>query len=165
MVTISPNKGAVVRQPSLWEIKTSYEVQSVLEGLACFLSVPRITEKDIRMLIKINQKMEKMVDGSVFEWEKLNGSFHRIFIEKSENERIDKIIHGLDLFARYWYIMLSIPGTRNKSIEDHRKIIEAVKERKPYLAKKFMEEHILEASNKFIDILESLPKQWTQSEI
>lgn len=158
MVRISPHKGAIVIQPSIRDIQTCYELQSVLEGLACFLSTPKLTEKDIKKLIKTNQEMEKIVDGRITEWQKLNICFHRLFIERSGNERIDKIIHELDQFARYWHIMLSIQGTRNKGIQEHKKIIDAVKKRDPNLAKKFMEEHILRASNELITILNSLPR-------
>ena len=154
IISIIPNKGARVIEPTIRDIETTYEVQSALEGLACLLSTPKLETKDINRLETLNQVMEKTIDTE--KWSKLNVSFHRVFIERSGNDKIREIIRGLEFFARYWFMLST---NRLKNGEDHRKIIEAVRERDAKLAKTLMEEHILRNANEIISILRSLPRK------
>jgi DNA-binding GntR family transcriptional regulator len=152
-------KGASVIVPSFSEIQMTYEVQSALEGLACLLSIPKLSNKDIKKLTNLNHRMEKITEGRMEEWQALNISFHRVFIEKSGNQKIIQIIRELYFFAHYWYlhIVLSVPGTRYRYTEDHGKIIKAAQKRDADLARRIMEEHILKAASEVVSALKSLP--------
>ena len=157
IISITPNKGARVIEPTIRDIETTYQLQSALEGLACFLSTPKIKTEEINRLLTLNQEMEETTDAD--EWLKLNVSFHRVFIERAGNDKIIEIIRGLEFFARYWFMLFSIPGNRLKNVDDHRKIIAAVKDRDPEAAKALMEKHILRSANEVTSLLKSLPKK------
>src|SRR3954471_24366051 len=43
LIEVVPNRGAVVRVPTPWEVREAYQVRAELEGLACELAVQSIT--------------------------------------------------------------------------------------------------------------------------
>jgi DNA-binding GntR family transcriptional regulator len=56
-------------------------------------------------------------------------------------------------------MLFSIPGSKLKKVEDHMKIIVAVRDRNAKAAKTLMEEHILRSANEIISLLKSLPRK------
>ncbi len=57
LIEVVPNRGAVVRVPSPWEVRDAYEVRAELEGLACERAVSRINDVELKELRAANQSM------------------------------------------------------------------------------------------------------------
>lgn len=59
-----------------------------------------------------------------------------------------------DQFARYWRIILSIPGQREKNTADHEKILEALRKGNSLKVRLAMEGHIRQAAKNLADFLQ-----------
>jgi DNA-binding GntR family transcriptional regulator len=155
LVKITPYKGAEVSRLSLQDIEELYVIQAALEGLAGSLAAQKMTQEDIQQLRSVHERLKKNVRKDPGEWQKLNIAFHQFFIDKCGNRRL----HGLikthrDQFARYWRIILSIPGQRERSNDDHEKILKALDRGKPQKVRLALEKHIGQSARNLTTFLE-----------
>ncbi|MBM4331943.1 MAG: GntR family transcriptional regulator [Deltaproteobacteria bacterium] len=147
LVKIIPYKGTEVTRFSLEDIAEIYDIQAALEGMAAGLAVKRMSKEEIRDLRIIQQRLHKALQKNPEEWQKINVIFHQFFIGRCGNQRLQSLIKNQrDYFARYWRIILSIPGQREKNTEDHEKILMAVENDDSLKVRLAMEEHILHAA-------------------
>jgi DNA-binding GntR family transcriptional regulator len=155
LVKITPYKGTEVSRLSLQNIEELYVIQAALEGLASGLAAQEMKKEDLRQLQSVHERLKKSVQSDPGEWQKLNINFHQFFIDKCGNQRLHGLIKNhRDQFARYWRIILSIPGQREKSNEDHEKILKALGRGEPLKVRLAMEEHIGQSARNLTTFLE-----------
>ena len=153
LVTEVPYKGASVARLSLVEIEEIYRIHQDLEGLAVYLATPNLTEDHISELQRMNEAMGQ-INEDIIQWQKCNRQFHRVFLENCGNRRLLRLIEmHRDQFARYWFLALSIPGSREGSVKQHNEIISAVRDRNTGRVRYLMEEHISEGAKKVMDVI------------
>ncbi len=154
MVEVAPYKGATVVKTSLTDLEEIYTIQQDLEGLAAYLAASRLSEKQMEELERIHRASKEHPPQDVAGWQKWNTQFHRIFVDHCGNRRLVKLVEGhRDQFARYWFLVLSIPGCIEKNIRDHEGILEAVRARKPTLVRHLMEKHVGDGARQLLDII------------
>ena len=85
-VTLVPHRGAVVSELSPSQIEEIYEIRSVLEGLACSLSVKRLSDGDCNKLSEILAVLRQTTD--VHDWSSLNAEFHVSLAAACERPRL-----------------------------------------------------------------------------
>lgn len=155
LVKITPYKGTEVSRLSLQDIEELYVIQAALEGLAGSLAAQKMTKEDIQQLRSVHERLKKNVRKDPGEWQKLNIAFHQFFIDKCENQRLHGLIKNhRDQFARYWRIILSIPGQRERSNDDHEKILKALNRGQPRKVRQALEEHIGQSARNLTTFLE-----------
>jgi DNA-binding GntR family transcriptional regulator len=155
LVKITPYKGTEVSRLSLQDIEELYVIQAALEGLAGGLAAQKMTPEDIQQLRSVHERLKKKVLKDPGEWQKSNITFHQFFIDKCENRRLRGLIKNhRDQFARYWRIILSIPGQRERSNEDHEKILKALIRGEPMKVRLALEEHIRQSARDLTTFLE-----------
>src|SRR5690606_36900089 len=75
LIDVVPNRGAVVRIPSPWEVREAYQVRAELEGLAAALAAGQISRSDVETLRKANRAMyERSAEESANPAEATTGS-------------------------------------------------------------------------------------------
>jgi DNA-binding GntR family transcriptional regulator len=110
---------------------------------------------EIQSLRSIHERLKKSVHKDPREWQKLNVRFHQFFIEKSGNRRLLNLIKThRDQFARYWRIILTIPGQRERNTQDHEKILRALEKGDPLKVRLAMESHIHQAAQNLTGFLQ-----------
>lgn len=148
LVEIVPNKGAYVTGITSKDVMDIYKIRSTLEGLCARWATEHITEEQIEELEEIVMLSEfhlkKASEGKVQHVSELDGKFHKILYEAS-NSRI--LEHVLTDFHKYVQLARSM-SVRNKdraekSIAEHRAILEAIKNKDKDLAEKLADEHIM----------------------
>ena len=155
LVRITPYKGTEVIRFSLNDIEEIYTIQAALEGMAAGLAAQRIVNGEFKKLHRIQNKLRAAVREEPAVWQRLNVSFHQFFLDKSGNLRLQNLIKShRDHFARYWRIILSIPGQRERNTEDHEKILKALGKRDPLKVRLAMEDHIQEAAENLAAFLQ-----------
>jgi DNA-binding GntR family transcriptional regulator len=148
-VTITPNVGAVVAAFSRVDIEQMYDLLAVLDGLAVRLATPFITDAQMLKLEKIQKKMESTDNIHLISHS--NTEFHLLLDEFSENRRLVEITGNISArISVFGYSSFHVPGQTAVSNDEHRKIIQAMKERDPVLAEQFMRDHLIEAKNRLI---------------
>jgi len=155
LVKITPYKGTEVSRLSLQDIEELYGIQAALEGLAGGLAARKMTLQDISRLRSLHERMRKNARKDPGEWQRLNIAFHQFFIDKCANRRLHALIKNhRDQFARYWRIILSIPGQRERSNDDHEKILKALDRGETLKVRLAMEEHIGKSARNLSTFLE-----------
>lgn len=137
------NISKTIERYSLLEI---YQVRQVLEARACRMAAERVTESDI-------QEMEECYRKMYFHFQRVGtteGEFemHRIYLEKSGNEYLKQTCETarqqvLDMMSSTFREILNNHHVE-ETMEEHRRILDAIIRHDADLAERLMSEHIQE---------------------
>ena len=156
-VNVVPYKGATVTKMSVKDLEENYRIQQDLEGLATFLATERLTKQQIAKVKHICQSSKGYNYQDVAGWQKWNIRFHGILIENCGNQQLIRLVKNYrDQFTRYWFLVLSIPGTIEISVQEHDEITEAIEARKPDLARDLMEQHLGRGIRQIVEIYKNI---------
>ncbi|HEC35905.1 MAG TPA: GntR family transcriptional regulator [Anaerolineae bacterium] len=148
-----PHKGVFVAEVSPEDTEEIAPIRVALESLAVKLSVPRLSEDDIANLERLAQRIEQA-------WQKMdlanvrryNYHFHATIYRASGSEILCGLIERL--WPRFATDLLwMIPGRAERSIEQHRAILEAIKRRDATGAADLMADHITTAGKSIADFM------------
>ncbi|HBA63774.1 MAG TPA: GntR family transcriptional regulator [Lachnospiraceae bacterium] len=150
LVEIIPNKGAYVTGISDKDVQDIYAVRSMLEGLCARWATENITERQLARLEEViilsefySQKLGTDREEQVV---LLDGTFHEILYEAS-NSRI--LRHVLSDFHKYAQVARKNSLHKNdrveKSIAEHKAILQAIRDHDADLAEQLANEHIFHA--------------------
>lgn len=152
LIEVLPNRGAVVRVPSPWEVREAYEVRAELEALAAMRAVDRISRADIARLRQANQEMYDRSRGenpdSAMNSRHENDVFHNTIAQVAANSRLARTIDEInETFPRNVSAQLLIGDERHReeNYQEHVRIIEAIERGDTETARAEMREHVLKA--------------------
>jgi DNA-binding GntR family transcriptional regulator len=156
LVVMIPRKGAYVAGMSIKDIVDVFEIRGALEGLAAELASERVTDEELesmeRYLVKISEEIESGDLSMVVE---TDTDFHTLIYKASRNARLSQIISNLrEQIQRFRTTSLSFPGRMKIALEEHRKIVEAISSRDGELARKLAQEHIENAENTMMNMIQ-----------
>lgn len=156
LVVMIPRKGAYVAGMSIKDIVDVFEIRGALEGLAAELAAERATDEELetmeRYLVKISEEIES---GDLSKVVETDTDFHTFIYKASRNARLSQIINNLrEQIQRFRTTSLSFPGRMKIALEEHRKIVEAVSSRDGELARKLAQEHIENAENTMMGMIQ-----------
>ena len=128
LVTISANKGATVVGITDADIEDIYAVRMRLEGLAARLAAERISAEErerLRSCFELSEfYLSKQNDEKCGE---LDSEFHSIIFAASGSRHLSKILSDLHKNIKtYRRLSLATPGRAERSIVEHREILEAI---------------------------------------
>lgn len=126
-LVVIPRKGAVVASLSARDIEEFYAIKIILEGFAARMAADKLTVKDLERLEAINERLSQIAkDGDVKTFFRVHNEFHEIFIKAAGNEKLLDMINQLVMrFKRLRLASLSHPGRMEISVEEHRNMIKA----------------------------------------
>jgi DNA-binding GntR family transcriptional regulator len=127
-VIFTPHAGAVVTRIDEGELSEIYLIRIALEALATRLAGPHLSERDIEWLKRKNHDMETAIERSRYEiLARLNKAFHLRIYKAAPYPRLHKMIADLwDTFERWPSVFSYVPERAAASVEEHKKIIEAL---------------------------------------
>lgn len=143
-VVMIPRRGTYVADLSIKDINEVFEIRTALDVLAAGLAVERITEDELeqleRLLVEISDLIEQNDAEKIVE---ADGQFHDILYRASRNDRLVGIINNLrEQFTRFRSISIAYPGRIQKTVEEHRRLVEAIASRDTDLAQQIAREHM-----------------------
>ena len=146
LINIFPNEGASLINPSRKEIENTFEMRAYLECLAIKKAVHRITPLQLCMLEEEIQKEENIFAAKDLDkYLEVNSAFHKIIAEASGNVVLYEIIVSV-LSRSFAYLVLFesfFDFGGNPSLDEHREIVSALRERNEERAVSLMQTHIL----------------------
>ena len=156
LVVMIPRKGAYVAGMSIKDIVDVFEIRGALEGLAAELASERVTDDELesmeRYLVKISEEIES---GDLSKVVETDTDFHTLIYKASRNARLSQIISNLrEQIQRFRTTSLSFPGRMKIALEEHRKIVEAISSRDGELARRLAQEHIENAENVMMSMIQ-----------
>jgi DNA-binding GntR family transcriptional regulator len=168
IVSLLPNRGALVRGPTLKEIREAYVVRAELEGLAARLAASRLSAADLDRLREAEALFERAARGAAArhpaaaasdsDWQRANDLFHEVILAAAGNDRLRREIADLHrAFPRSltWSALLSRLGELEENAAQHRRIRQALEARDGERARQRMIEHVAHAG--------SLVEEWFAS--
>lgn len=154
-VVMVPRKGAYVAGMSVKDVISVFEIRTSLERLAASLAAERMSETELedleRLLVELSETWE---EGDVEHWAELDSRFHEQIYRATKNERLVQMMNNIfEQINRYRMICLAQIEVRQNSLEEHKKLLEAIAERNPAKAKVAASEHIENTQNSLLEIL------------
>jgi len=142
LVQFDSYRGAVVRAPSVDEIREVYELSALLAPLSVRKAVETITKEELAALRRLHEQMGE-ADG-IEQWAPLNREFHRIIDEAARSPRLAAILGALR-DARMVEVAVAISaGAREirQSNAEHARILRAIERGDAERAAGLMEKHV-----------------------
>lgn len=112
-----------------WEaLLEIYPIVSALEMLAATLSFRQLTAADLRRMEELNRQLEEAsLAGDTKALVESNNSFHRIFSDRSGNDRLSELLDQLraqvSLLDRLYF---SVSENSERALAEHEEILEAL---------------------------------------
>ena len=142
-IEIIPRRGAVVTEMTDKDVDDIFVIKIRLEALAARLAVNYLADEDIE---KMKTYAEKIKQGSPRGYAQLviwNSELHKIFVQKCGNERLIKILEGLDQQFKRATVYSFAEMERVKLVEhEHAAILKAFEERDKDEVEKQVAEHV-----------------------
>ncbi|MBW1614273.1 MAG: GntR family transcriptional regulator [Deltaproteobacteria bacterium] len=144
IIKLVPNKGSYVCKPTLKEIKEMFDVMSVLEGICARSATEKMTDRDFARLEKLHEKLEENFKShDQKNYIKFNNLYHTFLQELAGNQTLNQIIYGLrQKILLYRFKSLNLPGRFEKSIQEHRQLLNTFQKRDPEKAEILIKTHL-----------------------
>ena len=147
LITIVPNKGAIVEGISAKDIYDIYEIRSRLEGLAARWACENITSAQSDQMEEILYMSDfHTARGHFDKVTELDSQFHKLIYAASGSKRLELLLND---YHQYLYAVrkrsLGKLDRGRISNEEHKLIESAIRENNPDMAEKYAHEHILNA--------------------
>lgn len=144
LVSLTPNRGAVVLGITEEDIIDIYRIRMRLEGLASAMAAEKITEEGKQQLSENIALSEFYIQRQDTEHiEELDTVFHRMIYEASGSRMIARILSDLHCNTKaYRSQSLSVPGRLAKTLEEHKEILNAILTGNAERAERLTSEHI-----------------------
>jgi len=149
LIELIPNRGAYVAQPSIKDIGEMFYVMSILEGTCARVCVEKMDDEGLRRLDDLYRKLEQHCQAEDREkYMAVNHSFHSLVQELAGNKVLSEVINALrQKILLYRYRQIYQPNRLKESMQEHRDLQQAFRERNPEAAERFMQEHLTRQFN------------------
>jgi DNA-binding GntR family transcriptional regulator len=143
LLTRNPHIGTKVTQMDIGDAKELYLIQSLLQGTAVQISTKKLKEEDILEVEKLNQEMKKMCGKGidVKGLRVVNYKLHMILCGVNVYPWLTRLISALWVRFPTQSLWL-MPDRPKNSVQQHEKIIRAVKKKDEILAGSLMRKHL-----------------------
>jgi DNA-binding GntR family transcriptional regulator len=142
LLTLRPNRAAVVRSLDLAELTEVFEMRAVLEGLAAGAAMKAIGSSELAELERRLEAMEQC-EANAGDWIAAHSGFHLYLCGFSGRPRLLAQISALHMtiepHMRMW---LQSADKQMSSREEHSLILDALKRRRPELVEAVVRDHI-----------------------
>ena len=145
LVTIIPNKGAYVRGISEKDVRDIYLIRSTIEGLCIRMASGHMTKEIFEELEETIMRAEfHLAKGNLDNFTELDGKFHEILYQASGSRMLE---HVLSDFHKYTQLSrghsVKEEARAQKTLEEHKEIIAALKENDVAKAESLANKHVL----------------------
>lgn len=144
LVTLMPNRGAVVTEVTVEDIAELFEVMGALEGLVGRLAAVRASDAELAELVAAH--------GRLVEWHRINDraryfaanqAIHRRIAELSGNRQLALLYADYaDKIRRARYLANMSYARWSESVREHERIMEAFVARDANLLAELLQEHL-----------------------
>jgi DNA-binding GntR family transcriptional regulator len=155
LITVVPNRGAVVHIPSPWDVRAAHEVRAELEGLAAERAATRISDDQLDRLRKAQETMRKASEkprprrtAGPAATTVANDEIHTTIHEAARNPWLTKMIVQInESFPRnvLSLVLAENPVARRENVRQHDEIIDALAAGDGVGAREAMHRHVIDS--------------------
>jgi DNA-binding GntR family transcriptional regulator len=148
------NRGMRVRQTSSEEVLEIYGVRTILEAAAARDAAVRRTDYDLANLDRIMRSMAEAKTASPLDMAGINRSFHRAIWQAARNKTLMDLLERLAVhLRRYPATTYTRSGRWDEALDEHRALLEAIRDRDPEDAAALAEKHMSAARDVRLDMI------------
>ena len=138
-------RGYVVKSVTEDEIDETFGIRAVLESYAAYLATDRLTDALVKRLERsIDAYREALVHRNVQKMTEANAQFHEIIYKASGSGKLYMLINNFrDYISRYRKTLLTTHEFAKVSLEDHIRMLDAMRERDSEKVEGLVRKHIL----------------------
>lgn len=139
-----PNKGVFVEGITSQDIEDIYAIRECMEGLAARWAIERMDEQSLKELENICELMEFYTGkGDLDRVGELNSRFHDLIFESTNSKPLKQILSDFQYYiGNIRLASLKSPGRAEQSLNEHKAIVEAFKDRDAERGERVLVEHI-----------------------
>ncbi|WP_019121309.1 GntR family transcriptional regulator [Brevibacillus massiliensis] len=137
-----PRKGTFVSHILREDVEDVLQLRWAIEGLIMELIIPKITDEQIALAEKVYlQQSEHIADHKTFI--SIDKDFHNYFAELCGNRRVLSLMQTISDQMRWFGVQaLNLPGRNEQTLQEHARILNAVKKRDLAEAKQAIAHHL-----------------------
>ncbi len=167
LVTITPRRGAMVSSLSKRDFLEAYQVREVLESLAVRLAVPVMTEAHFGQLDDAQARMIAAdAAGDFLGFFEANIEFHDLWVVAAGNGKLLDVYRRLiGQMAPYRRPSALLRGGLDRSISEHREIMDAARAQDAARASALMLQHIQVPQRRLMTLTEEEFARETQGAV
>jgi DNA-binding GntR family transcriptional regulator len=141
-VEYRPHRGYMVTTLDAAELEEIYRIRELLEAEAVRRALPQLTQEDFERMLEAMEDMERVDPSDIATKTAANRRFHFSLFEAAEMPRLQHFLRVLwDASDPYRAMYYMAPGALERVLDEHRRILEACRERDPELVIAVMAEH------------------------
>ena len=162
LITIVPNRGAVVPALSPDDVEELFSIRALLEPEVLALSIPSLTDQDFSEADAVLRRYvsELRREDHLSAWGRLNWQFHSILYSRANQPRFMAIIRNVNNSGeRYTRLQLYLTHGTKRANEEHHEILELCRKRDVPAACKLLRQHIRYAGESLKQALEQKRSQ------
>ncbi len=155
IITIIPNKGPIVTPLDRRAVFETYSIRSMLEGLAIRLVTQNATKEEVEDLEQFYMQMKNKLHNHEVQY-LLQDSFyiHEKIVMLSRHSRLISMYQSLSFQIALANRMIGTKFTKQKEVDMHWELIEAIKKGDPDEAEQMMRRHIYRSYIEFVDFFD-----------
>jgi DNA-binding GntR family transcriptional regulator len=145
LITIVPNRGAIVPALSPTDIEELFTIRALLEPEILKSSIPRLTDSDLAEAAVVLRRYEAELkqEDHLFSWGRLNWQFHSILYSRAERPRIMAVIRNVNNSGeRYTRLQLYLTHGIKRANEEHHQLLDLCRKHDVSGACKLLRQHI-----------------------
>jgi DNA-binding GntR family transcriptional regulator len=157
LISIVPNRGAIVPALSPTDIEELFSIRALLEPEVLKLSIPHLRETDFSQAEAVlsTYVSELRQPDHVSGWGRLNWQFHSILYSRANQPRFMAIIRNVNNSGeRYTRLQLYLTHGIQRANEEHHQILQFCRKREVAAACDLLREHIRYAGDSLKKALE-----------
>ncbi len=137
-------KGTYVTDVTMEDMTQVFQLRAVLEGLAARLAAPLFAPQELdQIAADLTAAENALADRDLVLCSERGQVLHKAIINKVDNQRLILIIHNLDDHVqRFRALSDRINGRLNKSVKEHRRVLEALCQRDACATEQAMRDHL-----------------------
>lgn len=137
-------KGTYVTEVTNKDLTEIFQLRAVLEGLAARLATPLFTPSELDQIEhNLTAAETALAESELTRCSELGKSLHDAIINQVNSPRIALIIHNLDDHVqRFRALSDQIGGRLNKSVKEHRRVLDALRRQDQDAAEQAMRDHL-----------------------
>ena len=155
LIEMQPHRSAIVAEISVFQVIQLYEVLAELEGLSAKLAARRMNEEERIEFEELHKKIgNKISNKETDAFPVLNKKFHDMIHRGAHNQILETEINGLNKrLAPYRRIFHNEPHNLKIPYEEHRRVVEAVRDRNENEAAQIFREHTALRADSITDFI------------
>lgn len=164
LVTIRPNRGAMVTVLTPAEVQEFFEIRAVLEALAARLALPHLIGETLEELEGLRKRMDR-VRGNVKDWIQRHNEFHDYLCNQANRPRLMADINRIrNAIQPYLLMYINVYDSMEMEGYEHETVMDAIRSQNSQLVELCIRDHVMSAGQGVIEFLKKREETVNKSE-